>query len=58
MRYLEELANTLQLDGETLEEGVDVKDVITAKCELLVNNEVREDHEILLPDWLITSHIT
>eukprot|EP00116_Pleurobrachia_bachei_P013767 sb/3474029/ len=39
MRYLEELANTLQLDGETLEEGVDVKDVITAKCELLVNNE-------------------
>ena len=38
--YLEELSSTLQLDGSILEAGIELRDAITAKCELLVNNEV------------------
>ncbi|KAL5272473.1 hypothetical protein ACHWQZ_G000620 [Mnemiopsis leidyi] len=37
--YLEELSNILQLDGSILEAGIELRDAISAKCELLVNNE-------------------
>ena len=40
MVYLEELSTTLQLDSSILEAGIELKDAISAKCELLVNNEV------------------
>ena len=38
--YLEELSGTLQLDESILEAGIELKDAIQAKCELLVANEV------------------
>ena len=38
--YLEELGGTLQLDESILEAGIELRDAIQAKCELLINNEV------------------